>query len=282
MKGNAQSQHNILKEHLNLYFKKTYPTSLEKNYLQNYRTAMSTKMTAFFANMFMGKAESQILNQSTLKPLIWKRYIDDITFFSIWNIDKSEVTHFIEQANNHNPTVKFKAEVSNMETTFLKTKVCTGKRFAKESRLDIKTHFKATETFQYTHSFPKFMQFRLQAIPQFSSENGKRIKWLSRRLSLRKRQEMRFSHTEGGLGPSWDVTCPASPVTQFFCFLPYEQQLFLLLLGCFIIFFYKMPPKSRAAKRLLPHNRSPDKSGRKRTRVCMFQGCIFIQNLKIM
>ena len=27
-----------------------------------------------------------------------------------------------------------------------------------------------------------------------------------------------------------------------------------------------MPPKSRAAKRLMPHNRSPDKSGRKRSR----------------
>ena len=36
---------------------------------------------------------------------------------------------------------------------------------------------------------------------------------------------MRFSNTEGGLGPSWDVTRPASPVTQFFCFLPHEQQL---------------------------------------------------------
>ena len=36
---------------------------------------------------------------------------------------------------------------------------------------------------------------------------------------------MRFSHTEGGLGPSSDVMCPASPVTQFFCFLPYKQQL---------------------------------------------------------
>ena len=55
-------------------------------------------------------------------------------------------------------------------------------------------------------------------------------------------------------------------MTQFFCFLPYEQQLSLLLLGYFVIFFNNMPPKSRAAKCLLPHNRSPDKSGRKRTR----------------
>jgi len=74
---------------------------------------------------------------------------------------------------------------------------------------------------------------------------------------------MRFPHTEGGLGPSYDVTCPASPVTKLFCFLPYEQQLLLLFLF-FVNFFQKMPQKSRVAKRLILHNRSPDKSGRKR------------------
>ena len=31
------------------------------------------------------------------------------------------------------------------------TKVYKGERFAKQSRLDVKTHFKATETFQYMH-----------------------------------------------------------------------------------------------------------------------------------
>jgi len=43
----------------------------------------------------MGKAESQILNQSAQKPLAWKRYTDDV--FSICNINKDEVTQFIEQ-----------------------------------------------------------------------------------------------------------------------------------------------------------------------------------------
>ena len=120
-----------------------------KNYLQTHGTAMGTKMAVSFANIFMGKVESQILSRSALKPLAWKRYIDDI--FSIWNINKGEVTQFIEQANSHHPTIKFTAEVSDAETTFLDTKVYKGERFAKESRLDIKTHFKATETFQYTH-----------------------------------------------------------------------------------------------------------------------------------
>ena len=104
-------------------------------------------MAVGFVNIFMGKVESQILERSPKKPLAWKSYIDDI--FSIWNIKK--VTQFIEQANSHHPTIKFTAEVSGKETTFLNTNVYKGERFAKESRLDIKTHFKATETFQYTH-----------------------------------------------------------------------------------------------------------------------------------
>ena len=82
---------------------------------------MGTKMAVAFANIFIVKVESQILERSAIKPLAWKRYIDDI--FYIWNINKDVVTQFIEQANNHHPTMKFTAEVSDTETTFLNTKV---------------------------------------------------------------------------------------------------------------------------------------------------------------
>ena len=71
---------------------------------------MGTKMAVSFANIFMGKVESQILSQSALKPHAGKRYIDDI--FSIWNVNKDEVTQFTEQANSHHPTIKFTADPS--------------------------------------------------------------------------------------------------------------------------------------------------------------------------
>ena len=68
--------------------------------------------------------------------------------FSIWNINKDEVTQFIKQANSHHPTIKFTAEVSDAET-FLDKKFTKAKDLQNmQSRLDIKTHFKATETFQ--------------------------------------------------------------------------------------------------------------------------------------
>ena len=102
-----------------------------------------------FANIFMAKVETEILNQSDLKPLAWKRFIDDIC--SLQNTTREEITQFIEQASKHHQTIKFTAEVSKTETNFLDTTVYKGERFKTESVPDVCTYFKPTETFQYTH-----------------------------------------------------------------------------------------------------------------------------------
>ena len=67
-------------------------------------------MALAFANIFMPNIEKEILRQSTYKPLVWKRFIDDV--FSLWNITKDEVDDFIEQTNKFHPTIKFTAEIS--------------------------------------------------------------------------------------------------------------------------------------------------------------------------
>ena len=85
----------------------------------------------------------------SLKSTVWKRFIDDV--FSLWNIDKQEIDLFLEQANSFHPTIKFVAEISDKEITFLDTVVYEGERFQKDAILDLKTHYKPTETFQYTH-----------------------------------------------------------------------------------------------------------------------------------
>ena len=46
-----------------------------KDYLQTHGTAMGTKMAVAFANIFMAKIEKQILRQSSIKPIFWKRFI---------------------------------------------------------------------------------------------------------------------------------------------------------------------------------------------------------------
>ena len=106
-------------------------------------------MAIAFANIFMAKIEQAILRQNKEKPLVWKRFIDDI--FCLWDSNKEDIEKFIEKANAYHPTIKFTAEVSEIETTFLDTTVYKGERFEKERILDVRTHFKPTETFQYTH-----------------------------------------------------------------------------------------------------------------------------------
>ena len=122
-----------------------------KDYLQTHGTATGTKMAVAFANIFMAKIEKGILRQSTTKPTFWKRFIDDV--ISMWNTSRDKIEDFLVKANSFHPTIKFTAEISETETTFLDTKVYKGGRFKKESILDVRTHFKATETFQYTNFY---------------------------------------------------------------------------------------------------------------------------------
>ena len=67
---------------------------------------------------------------------------DDV--FSLWDVNRKDIDLFIEQANTFDPTI------SHIIITFLETVVYKGDRFLKEAILDVKTHYKPTETFQYT------------------------------------------------------------------------------------------------------------------------------------
>ena len=120
-----------------------------ENYLQTHGTAMGTKMAVSFANIFMAKIETTLIQQSETKP----KDGDDILTISSpsGTVIKKDVDQFIEQANKFHATIKFTAEISENEITFLDTVAFKGERLKNESILDIKTHYKPTETFQYTH-----------------------------------------------------------------------------------------------------------------------------------
>ena len=112
---------------------------MEGHNLQTHRTAMGTKMAFAFANIFMAKIETEILSKTNYRPIAFKRFIDDV--FCLWNINREHIDQFIEQCNNHHQTIKFTAEISEQEITFLDTSVYEGFRFHTESILDVKTHF---------------------------------------------------------------------------------------------------------------------------------------------
>ena len=103
---------------------------MEKNFLQTHGTAMGTKTAVSFANIFMAKIETAIIDQHSAKPLVWKRYIDDM--FSLWDTNREEINNFIKHANNYHPTIKFTADISDKEITFLDTCIYKGARFEKK------------------------------------------------------------------------------------------------------------------------------------------------------
>jgi len=47
-------------------------------YQQLQGSALGSRLSPAYANIFMGKLEKEFLSQVTLKPLYYKRYIDDL------------------------------------------------------------------------------------------------------------------------------------------------------------------------------------------------------------
>ena len=152
-KNNPPIHTKYLQEMLRLILKENSFQFKGRHYLQTHGTAMGTKTAVSFANIFMTKIETKILSKVVSKPTVWKRYIDDV--FSLWDISKPDIETFIEQENLnlHHPTIKFTAEISDTETVFLDTTAYKGTRFRDQSILDVKTHFKPTETYN-THISP--------------------------------------------------------------------------------------------------------------------------------
>ena len=123
----------------------------DKNFLQTHGIAMGTKMAVAFAVIFMAHIEKQLLAASPQKPILWKRFIDDMYIFSVWTLPEKEISNFVDFANSFHATITFTHEMSSEKIVFLDTEVSKGPRFAHNKTLDVQIHYKLTETFQYTH-----------------------------------------------------------------------------------------------------------------------------------
>ena len=116
----------------------------ERHFVQTHGVAMGTKMAVVFSVIYMADLEKRLLQTSPIQPFVWKRFIDDI--FSLWKIPVREVTDFVNFANSFHPTIKFTCEMSSDRTVFLDTEVYKGPCLTTLKTLDLKTHFKPTES----------------------------------------------------------------------------------------------------------------------------------------
>ena len=71
--------------------------------------AMGSPISPVIANFFMEDLEEKALNQATLKPTCWYRYVDDT--FVIWPHGKDNLTTFLEHLNGLHKNIQFTIEI---------------------------------------------------------------------------------------------------------------------------------------------------------------------------
>lgn len=118
----------------------------DKCYLQTWGTAMGKKFAPNYANLFMAQWERGALAKCPLKPLVYKRYLDDI--FVIWTHGRQAFLEFHQILNSHHESIKLKYEIHEQEIDFLDTTPYKGERFRKSGRLDTRVYFKPTDSLQ--------------------------------------------------------------------------------------------------------------------------------------
>ena len=109
-------------------------------------TSMGTGFAPIYANIFMTDFEETTIRGYHLKPLIWKRFIDDI--FMIWTHGKDELDKFVEYLNSLHRSIKFTCDVSQEEIAFLDTLV----KIDNDTKKPYTTLYtKPTDTHSYLH-----------------------------------------------------------------------------------------------------------------------------------
>ena len=97
---------------------------MDKHFLQLVGTAMGTKATPPYANLFMGRHEETIRETFIWAIPFWKRFIDDI--FLIFLGTTEQLQSMKDFMNNLHPTIKFTFEHSTQEISFLDMRILIG------------------------------------------------------------------------------------------------------------------------------------------------------------
>lgn len=140
----------------------------EKHFLQISGTAMGTKMAPNYANIFMASLEEPFLAARPLKPLIYKRFLDDIFF--IWHHDEESLLKFVADFNSVHPSIAFTYSYSKSAVNFLDVTVQI-----KDNRIFTTLYKKPTDRHQYLHFKSSHPQHCKKAIPYSQAHRYRRI-----------------------------------------------------------------------------------------------------------
>ena len=108
-------------------------------------TAMGTSLAPNYANLFINRFETKALSNFPQKPLIWKRFIDDI--FLVWIHGEDSFKEFVDYLNSLHPTIKFTSESSTNSGNFLDTTV----KLDQNRKIITTLYNKPTDTHLFLH-----------------------------------------------------------------------------------------------------------------------------------
>ena len=91
------------------------------HFLQTSGTAMGSRVSVNYSNIFMSEWENKHVYTRHKQPLLWKRFIDDV--FCIWQHSYEDLISFISHLNDCHPSIKFTADISREKVHFLDTTV---------------------------------------------------------------------------------------------------------------------------------------------------------------
>lgn len=118
-----------------------------KFYLQTCGTAMGKKYAPSYANIFMAEWERTIFQKTSLTPLIYKRYLDDI--FMVWTHGRDTLSEFLSILNSDHPCIRLCAEISDTNINFLDITLFI--RPQTPTVISTKVYHKPTDTMELLH-----------------------------------------------------------------------------------------------------------------------------------
>ncbi len=110
---------------------------------------MGASFSPTIANIFLSITLNKFLATQPLKPLLLKRYIDDI--FVIWPHSSEELNTFLTALNTFHSSLHFTSSYSQTETNFLDITIFKHDTFPYTNTLDTKTYQKPKNLYQYVH-----------------------------------------------------------------------------------------------------------------------------------
>lgn len=109
-------------------------------------TAMGTSFAVRYANIVIFQIERKALNTCTQKPLLYKRFVDDIIAIMPTKNSGDALTHAL---NAVNPAIQFTAELDEHHIDFLDITIYKGDNFIINNKFDTKVFQKPINLYCY-------------------------------------------------------------------------------------------------------------------------------------